>query len=194
MGGSSYPWSRLIAGQRVLISMDSQILRRNMLSSRAIALTLSILMGCSWSPTAVRGDFCFRWSFILVSRVNTASFLTLDFIDDTTLFVSCLWGGPGWRAGCWRTCGKPQLHDFWKFCPVFQMYLWYMVSPRWCRPGPLWCYERCQTCFWVGGSWRPTPCSHWLWVQTCTDLLCWRWWLQSKFKYWSVCVWIFGIL
>ena len=80
------------------------------------------------------------------------SFQTLDFIDDTTIFdpVSCLWGGPGWSVGCWRACGKPRLRDFLKFWPVFRMYLWYMVSPRWCGPGHLWCYERCRTCFGVG--------------------------------------------
>ena len=33
-------------------------------------LTLSILMGCSWSLTAVRGDFCFRWSFILAQGIE----------------------------------------------------------------------------------------------------------------------------
>ena len=67
---SSYPWSRLMTGWRVLISMDSRILRHHMLSSRAITLTLSILMGCSWSLTAVRGDFCFRWSFILAQGIE----------------------------------------------------------------------------------------------------------------------------
>ena len=74
--------------------------------------------------------------------------------------VSCLWGGPGWSAGYWRACRKPQLHGFWKFWPVFRMCLWYMVGPRWCGPGPLRCCERCWTCFWVGGSWRPTPFNH----------------------------------
>ena len=49
--------------------------------------------------------------------------------------VSCLWGGPGWSAGCWRACGKPWLHGFLKFWPVFRMYLWYKVGPRWCGPG-----------------------------------------------------------
>ena len=68
--------------------------------------------------------------------------------------VSCLWGGPGWSAGCWRVCGKPRLHGFWKFWPVFLMYLWFKVGPRWCGPGLLWCYVRCRTC------------SHWLWVRT----------------------------
>ena len=66
--------------------------------------------------------------------------------------VSCLWGGPGWSTGCWRACGKPRLHGFWKFWPAFRMYLWYKVGPCWCGPGPLWCYERCRTCFGVGGS------------------------------------------
>ena len=73
MGGNLYPWSQLMAGWRVLSSMDSQMLRRHILSSRAITLTSSISMGCSWSPTAVRGDFCFRWSLILVSRVWAVS-------------------------------------------------------------------------------------------------------------------------
>ena len=49
-----------MAGRRVWISMDSRrILRRHILSSGAITLILSILMGCSWSPTAVRGGLCF---------------------------------------------------------------------------------------------------------------------------------------
>ena len=54
----SYPRSRLMAGRQVLISMDSWILRRHILSSRAITFTLSILMGYSLSPTALRGHFC----------------------------------------------------------------------------------------------------------------------------------------
>ena len=72
-GGSSYPWSRLMAGWQVLISIGLTILRRHILSSRAITLTSSILMGCSWSPTAVRGYFCFGWSFLLVSWVWAVS-------------------------------------------------------------------------------------------------------------------------
>ena len=116
-------------------------------------------MGCSWSPTAVRGDFCFMWFFHpclqgtgSFTDILRRTFQTLDFIDDTTIFdpVSCLWGGPGWSVGCWRACGKPRLRDFLKFWPVFRMHLWYMVSPRWCGPGHLWCYERCRTCFGVG--------------------------------------------
>ena len=71
--GSPYTWLHLMTGRRVLISMDSHILRRHILSSRTITSTLSNLMGCSWSPTTVRGDFCFRWSFILVSRVRAVS-------------------------------------------------------------------------------------------------------------------------
>ena len=132
--------------------MDSRILRRHILCSRSITLTLSILMGCSWSPTAVRGDFCLRWSIFhpclqgagSISDILCKAFQTLDFIDDTPLFVTrCLafWGGPGWSAGCWRACGKPRLRGFWKFWPVFLLYLWYSESPRRSGPGPLWCWE-----------------------------------------------------
>ena len=94
-----------------------------------------------------------------------------------------LWRGPGWSAGCWWACGKHRLM-FFKFWPVFRMYLWYMVGPRWCGPRPclttaIW---RCRknssqwqrsfqwrACFGVGGSWRPTPSSHCPWVRTWHD-------------------------
>ena len=149
-----YPWSRWMAERRVLISMDSRILRRHILSSRAITLTLSIFMGCSWSPTAVRGDFCFRWSFIIVSRARAVSPTYFAGIPDTGFHrwrhtfhdqVSCLWGGPGWSSGYWRACGKPRLRGFLKFWPVFRMYLIY-GKPTLVRAWPLWCYERCRTC------------------------------------------------
>ena len=120
-GELTYPWSRLMAGRRVLISMDSRILGRHILSIRAITLTLSILMACSWSPTAVRGDFCFRWKFILVSRVRAVSPTYCAGHSGTGFHrwhqtfcdqVSRLWDGPGWSTGCWKACGKPRLHGF----------------------------------------------------------------------------------
>ena len=41
--------------------------------------------------------------------------------------------------GVEKLVDKPRLHGFWKFWPVFRKYLWYRVSPWWCRPGLLWC-------------------------------------------------------
>ena len=155
-GGGSYLWSRLMAGRRVLISMDSRIWRRHILSSRVINLTLSFLMGCSWSPTAVRGDFCFMWSFIFVSRVWAVSlrraFQTLDFIDDAPLLWSGILSFGMNQDGAQGVEGLVESPDsmFFLILASFSMYLWYTVSPRWCGPGLMWYYERCQTCFWAG--------------------------------------------
>ena len=155
--GSSYPWLRLMAGWQVLISLDSRILRRHVLSSRAITLTSSILMGCSWSPTAVRGDFCFRWSFILVSRVREVSPTYCaghsgHWVSLTTPYffmIRCLVFGVD-QDGAQGVEGLVVSPDFMFFFNSEMMYLWYMVGLRWCGPGPLWCYERCRACFWVG--------------------------------------------
>ena len=187
-----------MVGRRVLISMDSRILCCHILSSRAITLTLSIYDGmfrvshsCSRSllfEVSSSSPGCGQFHQHTAQGIlDTGFHRRCDTFCDQ---VSCLWDGPGWSAGCWRACGKPRLHLFIKLWPVFQMYLWYRVSPRWCGPGPLWCYERCRTCSWVGGSWSPTPCSHWSWVRT------WHAWPQRlSALVWGpcslLCLWVF---
>ncbi len=58
-GGSSYPWSRFMAGCPILISMASLIFLFNQTSSLASTLTLSLVILCcscaQCSPTAVSG-------------------------------------------------------------------------------------------------------------------------------------------
>ena len=174
-GGSSYPWSRLMAGWQVLISMDSRILRRHILSSRAMTLSILIWWGVHGLPqlfveTSVLGGLSsLSPGYGSFTIILLGAFWTLDFIYDTTLFeIRCLFLGvdQDGAQGVERLVASPDSMFCFKFWPVFRMYLWYMVGPRWCGPGLLWSYERCRAWFWLGGSWRPTPCSHWPWVRT----------------------------
>ena len=72
-GGSSYPWSRFMAGCPILILMASLNFLFNQMSSLPSTLTLSlVILWCSCaqcSPTAVSGFLRLRCSFILVARV-----------------------------------------------------------------------------------------------------------------------------
>ena len=153
MGGSSYTWSRLMAGWWVLISMDSRTLHHQILSSLwhrpfwwdvhglpQLFVETSVLGGLS-SLSPVCGQFHGHTG---QGILDTGFYRRHHTFCDQ---VSCLWVGPWWSTGCWKACGKPKLHGFLKFWPVFRMYLWYKVVPRWCGPGPLWCYARCRTCF-----------------------------------------------
>ena len=69
--GRSNPWSRLMVGCRVLISMASRTLRLNQPSSLANTSTLFLLRTCpcsrQWSPTAV------GWVLWLVSAKPSKS-------------------------------------------------------------------------------------------------------------------------
>ena len=134
-----------MAGWRGLIFMDSRILPRHILSSRPtlwlcpfwldvhvlpqLFVETSVLGGLSSLPPV-----CAQFDWHTGQGILDTGFHRQHhtFYDQ----VSCLWGGPGWSAGCWRAFGKPPLHGFWKFWPVFQMYLWYKVVPHWCGPGP----------------------------------------------------------
>ena len=77
-GGSSYLWSRFMAGCPISISMASlTFLFKNQTSSLASTLTLSLVIlwySCAQcSPTAVSGFLRLRWSFILVASVLPVS-------------------------------------------------------------------------------------------------------------------------
>ena len=132
--GSSYPWLRLMAGWRVLIFMDSQNLRRHILSSRAITLTSSILIGCSWSPTAVLGRLSsLSPGYGQFHRYTAQGIPVTGFHRRHHTFcdqVFCLWGGPGWSTGCWGLVVSPNSMVF--SCDQAALQMVFSVCPSIC--------------------------------------------------------------
>ena len=78
----------------------------SILSSRAITLTSSILMGCS----VIGGLSSLSPGYGQFHRHTAQGIPDTWFHRRHHAFcdqVSCLLGGAGWSAGCWRACGKP---------------------------------------------------------------------------------------
>ena len=126
-GGSSYPWSRFMAGCTILISMASLTFLFNQLSSLTSTLTLSlVIVWCSCvqcSPTAVSGFLRLRWSFILVASILPVSPMYVRGFICATIIA--------WRLQVMRSwpCGRSTA--FWRWESQWNM--WFEPLSRYRR-------------------------------------------------------------